>query len=98
MVKTSKGFTFRTRSLFKKSPRAKGLPPLGRLLVNYQVGDKVDIIIEPSQQKGMPHRRFHGKVGEVQRKQGNAYIVKLNDLNKEKTLIVRPEHIRRHKL
>ena len=88
---------FRTRRLFKKSPRSKGLPPLGRLLVNYQVGDKVDIVIEPSQQKGMPHRRFHGKVGEVLKRQGNAYIIKLNDLNKEKTLIVRPEHMRQHK-
>jgi large subunit ribosomal protein L21e len=84
--------------LFKKSPRSKGLPSLGRLLVNYNIGDKVDIVIEPSQQKGMPHRRFHGKVGEILRKQGNAYIVKVNDLNKEKSLIVRPEHLKIHKI
>ena len=98
MVRTSKGTSFRTRRLFKKSPRAKGLPSLGRLLVNYNVGDKVDIVIESSQQKGMPHRRFHGKVGEILRKQGNAYIVKVRDLKKEKSLIVRPEHLKIHKL
>ena len=98
MVRTSKGTNFRTRRLFKKSPRSKGLPPLGRLLVNYNVGDKVDIVIESSQQKGRPHRRFHGKVGEILRKQGNAYIISVKDLNKEKSLIVRPEHLKIHRV
>ena len=98
MVRTSKGNMFRTRKILKKSPRNKGLPPLGRLLTNYETGDKVDIKIESSQQKGQPHRRFHGKVGEILYKQGNAYVIKVNDQNKEKTVILRPEHIQRHKL
>lgn len=98
MVRTSKGNMFRTRNILKKTPRNKGLPPLGRLLVNYEPGDKVDIKIESSQQKGQPHRRFHGKVGEILYKQGNAYVIKVNDQNKEKQVILRPEHIQKHKM
>lgn len=97
MVRTSKGYMFRTRKILKKSPRRKGVPPLGRLLATYETGDKVDIKIESSQQKGQPHRRFHGKVGEVLYKQGNAYVIKVNDQNKEKQVILRPEHINKHK-
>ena len=97
MVRTSKGNMFRTRKILKKAPRSKGFPPLGRLLANYEPGDKVDIKIESSQQRGQPHRRFHGKVGEVLYKQGNAYVIKVNDQHKEKQVILRPEHIHKHK-
>ena len=98
MVKSSKGTNSRTRKVLKKAPRQKGLPPLGRLLAIYESGDKVDIKIESSQQKGQPHKRFHGKVGEILLKQGHAYVVKVKDQNKMKTIIVRPEHIHKHKL
>ena len=98
MVRTSKGKMFRTRKILKKTPRNKGLPPLGRLLANYETGDKVDIKIESSQQKGQPHRRFHGKVGEVLYRQGNAYVIKVNDQNKVKQVILRPEHMHKHKI
>ena len=96
MVRTSKGTRFRTRKVFRKSPRERGLPPLGRILSEYNPGDKVDIIIEPSVQKGTPHRRFHGKTARVKEKRGNAYILSVNDGNKLKTVITRPEHIRKH--
>ena len=98
MVKSSKGYRARTRRLLRKSPRNRGMPPLGRILTDYQVNDKVDIVIDPSQQGGQPHRRFHGKVGEIYQKQGKAYLIRLNDGNKQKTLVVRPEHMRKHKL
>ena len=81
MVRTSKGNMFRTRKILKKSPRNKGLPPLGRLLTNYETGDKVDIKIESSQQKGQPHRRYLGNVGEIIYKKGNGYFIKVYDQN-----------------
>ena len=97
MVRTSKGIRFRTRNIMSKSPRERGLPPLGRILTQYEEGDKVDSIIEPSIQKGIPHRRFHGKTAVVTGKRGNAYLLQASDGNKIKTIIVRPEHMRRHK-
>jgi large subunit ribosomal protein L21e len=71
--------------------------PLGRLLREYTVGQKVDVIIDPSVAKGQPHRRFHGKVGTILEKRGRAYVVGLKDGEKPKQLIVRPEHLVPHK-
>ncbi|MHA1990953.1 MAG: 50S ribosomal protein L21e [Candidatus Hodarchaeales archaeon] len=96
MVRTSKGTRFRSRNVFRKKPRDRGLPPLGRILTEYMPGDKVDIIIEPSVQKGSPHRRFHGKTARVEVKRGNSYILSVKDGNRMKTVISRPEHIRKH--
>ena len=96
MVRTSKGTRFRTRNVFRKKPRNRGLPPLGRILTNYEQGEKVDIIIEPSVQKGSPHRRFHGKTAKVDSRRGNAYILRVKDGNKFKMVISRPEHLRKH--
>jgi len=94
MVKHSRGYRSRTRKLLRKKPRERGLFPLGRLLHKYEVGDKVTIIIDPSVHRGMPHRRFHGKVGVVTGVRGRSYIVEVMLGNKKKILIVRPEHLR----
>jgi large subunit ribosomal protein L21e len=71
--------------------------PLGRLLREYAPGDKVNIIIDSSVAKGQPHKRFHGKVGQVREKRGRAYVVMVMLGEAEKQLIVRPEHLVPHK-
>ncbi len=63
-------------------------------MVNYNVGDRVHIVINPSIHTGMPHRRYHGKTGVVVGKRGKCYIVKVMLGDKEKILFVRPEHLR----
>jgi large subunit ribosomal protein L21e len=90
----SKGFRRRTRKLLRKSPRNRGLQPLGGLLREYKLGDKVLVKINPSVHKGMPHRRYHGRIGRIVEKRGNAYVVTINDGGKDKTIITRPEHIK----
>lgn len=89
----SKGFKHSTRKLFTKSPRKRGLQSLGRLLVRYKVGDKVVIKIDPAIQKGMPHRRYHGKVGKIAEVRGRAYVVHMKAGNMTKKIIARPEHL-----
>jgi large subunit ribosomal protein L21e len=42
----------------------------------------------------MPHRRFHGRTGFIQHRQGVAWIVAVKDGNMQKTVIARPEHLR----
>ncbi|MCK4243326.1 50S ribosomal protein L21e [Candidatus Bathyarchaeota archaeon] len=93
----SKGYRRGTRKLLRKKQRERGLQPLGRLLHEYKPDEKVVIIIDSSVHKGMPHRRYHGRVGLVKEKRGRAYTVKLKVGNKEKTIILRPEHMRQHK-
>ncbi|MHA1631302.1 MAG: 50S ribosomal protein L21e [Candidatus Freyarchaeota archaeon] len=94
MVRKSKGYKSRTRKLLRKHPRRRGIPSPDKLLYDYKVGEKVTIIIDPSIHKGMPHKRFHGKVGTVIEKRGRAYVLSVMVGSKEKKVIARPEHLR----
>ena len=84
----------KTRYKFKKDLRARGVLPVTRVIQTFEVGQKVHIICEPSIQKGMPHRRFHGKTGSVVGQRGRAWLVEIRDGNKSKTVISRPQHLR----
>lgn len=50
------------------------------------------ISIEPSVQKGSPHRRYHGKIGEIVEKRGRGYVVKISETGTLLSLL--PDHIR----
>jgi large subunit ribosomal protein L21e len=92
-VKHSQGIRNRTRSLLTKEPRQKGKIGLSKLLHNYQRGEKVAIKINSTIQKGMPNRRYHGKIGVVLDKRGRAYTVRVPQGDTTKEIIVRPEHM-----
>ncbi len=92
-MKKSKGYRSKTRRLLKKKPREKGKIRLGKLLCEYQPGNNVVIKIDPSVQKGMPHRRYHGKVGTIVGKRGRSYVVNVTQGDAVKEIIVRPEHL-----
>ena len=94
MVRKSKGTNFRTRRIFSKHPRKRGLPSLSRTLTEYEINSRVNIVVEPSVQKGRPHRRFHGKTGIILEKRGQAYVVDVTDGNARKKIIARPEHLK----
>jgi large subunit ribosomal protein L21e len=95
MVKAPQGLRHRTRRLFRKRVREKGaVPPLSRVLIEYRLGDKVYIDVNPAIHGGMPHRRYVGKVGEVVGFRGRAVIVKISVGSKTKKLILLPEHIK----
>ena len=61
---------------------------------DYSEGDRVAIVLDGGQQMGMPHRRFHGRTGFIQKRQGVAWVVAVKDGNMQKTVIARPEHLR----
>jgi len=92
----SRGFRRKTRSLLKKKPRERGKLGLSRLLRTYEPGEKVVIKIDPSVHKGMPHRRYQGKVGVIVSKRGRAYEINVTQGDAVKEVIVRPEHLRLH--
>jgi large subunit ribosomal protein L21e len=66
---------------------------LSRILRTYQPGEKVTILIEPSMHKGMPHRRYHGRVGIIHSKRGKSYVVHVATGRQTKQIIARPEHL-----
>lgn len=94
MVRKSKGTWFKSRHLLKKPTRKKGMPPLSAILREYTNGDRVTVILEPSVQRGRPHRRFHGKTGIIVGKRGRSYLINMKDMGREKLIISRPEHLR----
>jgi len=96
-VKKSKGFRAGTRRLLKKQPRERGKLRLSKLLQEYQSGSSVVIKIDSSVQRGMPHRRYHGKVGTIMNRRGRSYVVSVSQGDAVKEIIVRPEHLEPYK-
>ena len=69
---------------------------LSTILREYHVDDKVVIDIDPTQVKGMPHRRFQGRVGVVEKVGRRSLVVKVPVGEKIRKVIARLEHIRPH--
>jgi large subunit ribosomal protein L21e len=96
-LRKSKGYRAKTRRLLRKSPRERGKMQLSKLLHEYQPGNSVVIKIDPSVQKGMPHRRYHGRVGTIVGMRGKSYLVSVTQGDAVKEIIVRPEHLEPYK-
>jgi large subunit ribosomal protein L21e len=93
----AKGYRRKTRSLLKRNPRERGKTGLSQILQEYEPDEKVVVKIDPSVHKGMPHRRYHGKIGVIVDKRGRSYVVNVPQGDAVKEIIVRPEHITPHK-
>ena len=89
-----KGYRNKTRSLHKKNVRKRGLGSIEKFLIDFEIGNKVDIITNSGDHKrGMPHRRFHGKTGTIMGKRGRCYEIQLKIGNAKKMIIVGKEHL-----
>jgi len=95
-MRKSKGYRAKTRALLRRKPREKGKTGLSKILREYTLGEKVVVKIDPSIHKGMPHRRYHGRIGVIAEKKGQAYIVNVTQGDATKQIIVRPEHLEPH--
>ena len=88
----SRGFRRKTRNLLTKKKK-RGL---SYLLHDYQVNDKIVIDIDPSQVKGMPHRRYQGRVGIIKEVRRKSVVVNVTMGGKVKKPIARLEHLKPH--
>ena len=86
----SHGFKHKSRSIMTK----RTIRGVSFLLREYHVGDKALVIIDPRQHKGLPHRRYHGKVGTVNSVGRRSVTLGIKLGNKMKTLITRFDHIK----
>jgi len=89
------GFRRKTRSKLSKNYKDKGKISIRKYFQTFVQGDKVILKAEPAYQKGMYYPRFHGRVGLILKKRGEAYEILIKDGNKEKMLIVHPVHLKR---
>jgi len=87
--------------MFKRGFKEHGPVKLSTYLVHYRVGDIVDIKANAAQQKGMPHKFYHGRTGIVYNVTPRAVGVLINKIvgNRyiEKRVNIRVEHIRHSK-
>ena len=95
MVKRLGGIRRKTRYKLKKERRGRGKISITRYFQSFNAGDKIYLTVESAVQKGMYHPHFMGKSGIVKGKRGRCYEVTIDDLGKEKTLIVHPVHLKR---
>ncbi|MEK6877412.1 MAG: 50S ribosomal protein L21 [Thermoproteota archaeon] len=86
----SHGFMHKSRSVMTKD-HVRGVSFLMRV---FKEGDKALVIIDPSQHKALPHRRYHGKVGTVTDVGRRTVTLDVKLGNKTKTLITRLDHIK----
>ncbi len=84
------GIRRKTRHIFHKN-FVRGI---SYLLHDYKVGEKVVIYIDPSEHKAMPHRRFQGKVGIVDKVGRRTIGIRVNIGNKEKNVTTRLNHVK----
>merc|ERR1712230_2515 len=59
------GYRARTRDMFKRGFKNHGMINLSTYMKTYKVGDIVDIKANAAEQKGMPHKYYHGRTGIV---------------------------------
>ncbi|MEM1941420.1 MAG: hypothetical protein QW248_00985 [Candidatus Nitrosocaldus sp.] len=86
----SRGFRRKTRQLLTKDT----IRGLSYLLHEYRIGDKVVIDIDAREHKGMPHRRFQGKVGIVKAIGRRAIRVRVRIGEKDKVVMARLAHVK----
>jgi len=95
MVRRIGGLRRKSRYKFRKEKRQRGKVSITRYFQSFNAGDRIYLSVEPAVQKGMYYPRFMGKTGIVKGKRGRCYEITINDLGKEKTLIVHPVHLKR---
>jgi len=91
----ARGFRRRTRRVFTR--RGNNKTGLSSILRKYQLSEKVVVDIDSSQVKGMPHRRFQGRIGTIKEVGRRALTVEVPFGKKKKTVIARLEHVKPHK-
>merc|ERR1712226_396553 len=93
------GVRARTRDLFSKPYKKHGAVPYTKYAATYRVGDYVDVIVDGSIHKGMPHKFYHGKTGRVYNVTAHAVGVIVNKLVNgriiPKRICIRIEHVRK---
>ncbi|KAL1823086.1 hypothetical protein ACET3Z_009864 [Daucus carota] len=91
------GLRSRTRDSFSRAFRKKGTIHLSTYLRTYHIGDYVDIKVNGAIHKGMPHKFYHGRTGQVWNVTKRAIGVEINKQvgNRiiRKRIHVRIEHV-----
>ncbi len=80
----------------RKQLRTHGKIKLSNYFQEFKEGDRVAVIRDLALRPKFP-KQIQGRSGTIKGKRGNSYIIRINDLNKEKVYIIHPIHLRKLK-
>ncbi len=80
--------------LKRKSVKTRGKISFSKFFQEFKTGEKVAVVKEHSEVLGYSNR-IQGRTGIVVAKQGEAYHVEINDLNKPKRYFIKPIHLKK---
>lgn len=80
----------------RKTLRSHGKIQLSRYFQDFKNGDRVAVVRDAAVQPSFP-KTIQGRAGIIIDRRGDSYIIKMNDLNKEKTYIIHPLHLKKLK-
>jgi len=69
-----------TKSKYKKNYRNRGKIKISSFMNSFKEGDNVAVIRETSVKSSFP-KRIQGRTGTIEKKQGKAYYVNINESN-----------------
>jgi large subunit ribosomal protein L21e len=78
----------------RKSLREHGKIKFSQYFQEFENGTSVAVIREHLLNPKFP-KQIHGRTGKIIGKRGNYFIVKINDLKKEKDYIINPVHLKK---
>ena len=80
----------------RKQSRTHGKIKLSNYFREFKEGERVTVVRELALNPKFP-KQIQGRSGVIESKRGSSYLVKIKDLNKEKTYIIHPVHLRKLK-
>ncbi|MEM3341437.1 MAG: 50S ribosomal protein L21e [Thermoplasmata archaeon] len=94
-MRRSQGMRVGTRHRLRVKPHMRGMPPITKILQQFEEGDKAAIVIDGRVLKGQPHSSFHGRTGTIVGKQGSAYYVEVRIGGLTKKVLCAPVHLKK---
>ncbi|MCX6804225.1 MAG: 50S ribosomal protein L21e [Candidatus Diapherotrites archaeon] len=88
----TQGKRSKTRYKFKKHGAKVSVNDIMR---EFEIGDKVQIVVDGSYHYGLPDKNFHGLSGIVAKKRGDAYEVSVAKGNQPLTVVTTAVHIKK---
>ena len=83
--------------MLKRKPyKNHGKIQLSNYFQDFKEGDRVAVVRELALRPKFP-KQLQGRSGVVESKRGTYYVVKIKDLNKEKTYLIHPVHLKKLK-
>ena len=80
----------------KKKIREKGKIKFDKYFQEFENGERVAVVRELSIDASFP-KRLQGRTGIIEGKRGKTYMIKINDLKKEKKFLIEPIHLKKMK-